>query len=181
MAGISIRTANPSDAEAIARVHVAAWRRAYRGLIPDSVIDARTLAVRTEQWRPRLREQERVACVACHFDGGICGFATAVRLDRARDGFDGYLQTLYVSPDLWRRGIGKELLRAIAARLQAGGATNMALRTLRLGAARAFYERLGARPVAEGLRYDADQFDSVVYAFDDLDRLISETGDEADD
>lgn len=152
-------------------MHVAAWEAAYRGLIADSVIDARTVEVRMQQWRPRLRETERIAYVACDAVGAIQGFGTAVRLDGS-DGFESYLQTLYVSPGAWSRGIGKKLLAAIAARLLDTGASNMALRTLRHGAARAFYERLGAQLVPEGLSYDADQYDSVVYAFADLSSLV---------
>lgn len=172
MAEPFIRTADTSDAEAIAKVHVAAWDAAYRRLISDSVIDARTVEVRTRQWRPRLCETERFAYVACDGVGAIQGFATAVRLDGSGGGFESYLQTLYVSPGVWRRGIGKKLLAAIAARLLDAGATNMALRTLRRGVARAFYERLGAQLVPEGLTYDADQYDSVVYAFADLSSLV---------
>jgi GNAT superfamily N-acetyltransferase len=164
---ISVRTAGPGDAEAIARVHVAAWEGAYRGLIPDSIIDARTVELRTEQWMPRLRESDRIAYVACDDGGRIQGFATAVPIDDS-DGFESYLQTLYVTPEAWHRGIGRRLLAVIAGKLGELGAKNMALRTLRYGAARAFYERLGARLVPEGLSYDADHFDSVVYGFDDL-------------
>lgn len=175
MHALYIRVAGVSDAAAIARVHVAAWNRAYRGLIPDSVIDARTVELRMAQWTPRLREDKRIAYVACDPNGMIQGFATAVPLDSSDGGFEGYLQTLYVSPDVWHRGIGRRLLAAIAAKLQNLGAKNMALRTLRRGVARTFYERLGARLVPEGLSYDADQFDSVVYAFGDLTALVAET------
>jgi GNAT superfamily N-acetyltransferase len=175
MQGISIRIAKPADAEAIARVHVAAWHRAYRGLIADSVIDARTVEVRTQQWTPRLREDELIAFVACDDEDAIVGFATAVSLDGSHGGFEAYLQTLYVSPQAWHRGIGRALLAAVADRLRVAGAKNMALRTLRLGDARRFYERLGARLVPEGLAYDEDHLNSVVYAFDDLDALAART------
>jgi GNAT superfamily N-acetyltransferase len=139
------------------------------------VIDARTVELRTKQWTPRLADTKIITLVACDRDGTIQGFGSAVRLDGSDGGFESYLETLYLSPAVWRRGIGRRLLAAIAARVQAAGAKNMALRTLRHGTARAFYERLGARLVPEGLSYDADRFDSVVYAFDDLTTLIGET------
>jgi GNAT superfamily N-acetyltransferase len=160
-----IRPATPDDAPAIARVHVAAWEQAYRGLIADEVIDARTIELRTEQWTSRLRDDGCIAYVACDRKGKIQGFGNAVYLEDAP--FDTYLQTLYVAPEAWRQGIGRAILRGIAAHLASNGAKNMALSTLRLGEARAFYERLGARVFPEGLDYDT-QFDGVVYAFDDL-------------
>jgi len=48
----------------------------------------------------------------------------------------------------------------------------MVLRTLRLNPGRAFYERLGARLLPEGVNIDAGVFDDVAYAFDDLRRLL---------
>jgi hypothetical protein len=39
MAAIVVRRATLDDAPAIARVHVAAWQRAYRGQMPDAVLD----------------------------------------------------------------------------------------------------------------------------------------------
>ena len=43
---------------------------------------------------------------------------------------------------------------------------------MRLGDARKFYERLGARLVPEGIARDAGKFDDVVYAFDDVGSVL---------
>ncbi|MGB8627758.1 MAG: GNAT family N-acetyltransferase [Candidatus Cybelea sp.] len=161
-----IRRAVPADASGIARVHVAAWDRAFRGIVPDDVIAARTLEVRIGQWTSVLQKPDRVTLVAHGDDDLICGFASAVPIPEPN--FQGYLETLYVAPALWERGVGRELLSAIAAELLARSIGNMALRTLRLGTARGFYEHLGARLVLEGIVRDAGHFDDVVYGFDDL-------------
>lgn len=39
------------DARAIAAVHIASWRAAYRGLLPDAALDALTLDGREGDWR----------------------------------------------------------------------------------------------------------------------------------
>lgn len=155
------------DADAIARVHVASWEAAYRGIMDDELIDARTIDVRREQWKSSLGEPRRITLVACAEGGEIVGFASAVLLE-SDSRFDSYLQTLYLVPAAWHRGIGRALLRELAARLHSNGVRSMALRTLRLNPARAFYERLGARLVAEGIGNDDGIFDDVVYAFDDI-------------
>jgi GNAT superfamily N-acetyltransferase len=152
-------------------VQVAAWEAAYRGLIPDDVIDGRTVEVRASQWKASLGQPDRLTLVACNERGSVEGFASALILDCPDRGFQSYLQTLYVLPGCWRTGIGRHLLFEICARLQAAGIENMALRTMRLGAARAFYERFGARLVPEGIVRDAGRFDDVVYAFNDLSAL----------
>ncbi len=143
-----VRTAEAGDARGIAEVQVAAWQEAFAGL--------------------------RVTLVACGESELVTGFASAMLINDGR--FRSYLHTLYVLPDHWGRGIGRALVLALSARLLDLGIHNMVLRTLRLGAARRFYERLGARIVPEGFPHDDGQFDDVVYAFDDLRALVESTG-----
>lgn len=172
MSQIVIRHAKESDALAIAAVHVASWEGSYRGIMPDDEFDKRPLPVREAQWAESLRKGDRTTLVACDDNGELTGFACAWLIDRAQYGFDSYLATLYLRPDVKRRGIGRALLIAIAKELAAAGARTMVLRTLRLNTAREFYERLGARLVPEGMALHSDEFDDVVYAFDDLERLV---------
>lgn len=164
-----VRPAIPEDAAGIARVHVESWNAAYRGLIPDEIIDARTVDVRLEQWASAVANPHRIIYVACDEGGEVHGFASALLFDEPDRGFQSYLQTLYVSSDVWGRGIGRELVRAICGRLCADGAKNMALHALRLNPrARAFYEGLGARLVPDGITHEAGKYDQVVYGFDDI-------------
>ena len=39
MRDVLVRTAKPDDAVPIAEIHVALWQSAYRGLLPDSLLD----------------------------------------------------------------------------------------------------------------------------------------------
>lgn len=162
-----IRQGTPADASSIAQVHVESWVAAYRGLLPDGMIEARTVELRTCQWTSDLGSPVP-NLVACDANGQVQAFASAEVLDESQGPFQSYLRTLYVRPQFWRRGIGRELLRALCSRLLALGVQNLALRTLRLGHARKFYECLGARSVPEGIAQDAGRFDDLVYAFDDL-------------
>lgn len=163
-----VRSATLRDALSIARVHVEAWDAAYRGLIPDDQIDARTIELRMAQWATSIINPRYFVLVACDANGDVQGFASALLLDGSDGGFQSYLKTLYVHPQVWRLGIGRKLLRTMCGRLNASGVQNLALRTLRLGRARGFYETLGARTVTEGIAQDAGKFDDVVYAFDDI-------------
>lgn len=166
-----VRPAVLADTDGIARVHVAAWQDNYRGLIADSVIDERTLERRQTLWRRVLSEGTALVFVADDA-GSIAGFASAIPLTPPVDGFDAYLQAIYVRSESKSRGVGRALMRAAAAALFSKGCSNLVLRTLRLGDARGFYERLGARRVSNGFALDAGTFDDVVYAFDKLNRLI---------
>ncbi|MEU6929538.1 hypothetical protein AB0A05_10295 [Streptomyces sp. NPDC046374] len=43
-----IREAAPSDAAAVAAVHIRSWRAAYRGLVPDAYLDSLDVGERTD-------------------------------------------------------------------------------------------------------------------------------------
>jgi len=48
--GLVVRRAEPRDAPAVARVHVASWRQAYRGLLPQEYLDSLSVEARTTTW-----------------------------------------------------------------------------------------------------------------------------------
>jgi GNAT superfamily N-acetyltransferase len=167
---ILIRAAHAGDAQAIARVHVASWDAFYRDILPAAEFDKRPLSVREAQWAQSLSDPQRRTLVGIDTDGMVKGFASAVLLDGS-EGFDSYLQTLYLLREFAGQRHGRALLIAMANELLAAGKRNMVLRTLRLNPARQFYERLGARFLSEDTPIDAGHFDDVAYAFDDLSRL----------
>jgi GNAT superfamily N-acetyltransferase len=168
-----IRKALTYDIPAIAAIHVEAWRANYRGMIPDDAIDSRTIELRKAMWHHALGQPQRVTLVSCDDGGAVTGFASAFTLPEPDDEFDSFLQMLFVAERLKGKGIGRALLSAIAKEMQAAGARSMALRTLRLNPARAFYERVGAELVPEGIDVDRGEFDDVVYGFRDLSKLCT--------
>jgi L-amino acid N-acyltransferase YncA len=173
---VGIRAATQDDADAVAAVHVTSWDESYRELLPPEDFAKRTLDVRRSMWAKRICEPGRITLVACEENGAVVGFASALVFGHSDDGFDSYLQTLYLIESAKGRGTGSMLMRAMAAALRAAGARNMALRVLRLNSARRFYEGLGAHLVPEGITHDAGLFDDVVYAFDDLRALDAQAG-----
>jgi len=133
---MTIRTATIDDARAIAEVHVASWLAAYRGLVPDDVLDARTVQTRTAQWDEWLRKGETRTLVT----GGVDGFVTFWETS-------GLIAALYVAPDRARRGIGSALLGAAHAALYAAGHDEPYLWVFEANApARAFYAAHGYVP-----------------------------------
>jgi hypothetical protein len=53
---INLRLAVPADAVELARIHVAAWQEAYRGIVPESTLEQFTIEGRTEHFRSFLTE-----------------------------------------------------------------------------------------------------------------------------
>jgi GNAT superfamily N-acetyltransferase len=133
---MTIRTATIDDARALAEVHVASWLAAYRGLVPDDVLDAQSVDVRAAQWDEWLRKGETRTLVT----GGVDGFVTFRETT-------GMVAALYVAPARVRRGIGSALLGSAHAALHAAGHDEAHLWVFEANApARAFYASHGYVP-----------------------------------
>lgn len=148
--GAAIRTAAAHDARAIAVLQVASWQTAYRGLLPDGLLDGLSVDDREQTWRHLLAEGVRVL-VSEQEPGGaraLTGFASCgpSRDDDAPAGC-GELYALYAHPDVWGRGVGRDLHSAALTELASSGQVEASLWVLD-GNARAirFYEAHGWRP-----------------------------------
>ncbi len=158
MPGTSIRRASLDDAAGIAAVHVATWRSAYPGLLPDAYLAGLSTPRLTQFYRRLLADRGGnaavfVAMAEPESGGGparLVGFSGCGRARRSLMGggvADGEIDTLYVLDDFRERGIGRRLLRAAGAHLAAVGCGSAMLWVLRDNPSRWFYQRLGGRPV----------------------------------
>jgi len=77
--------------------------------------------------------------------GEVVGFAHAGKVREAIEGADAELYSLYLVKEAQGRGIGRELLRVLAAVLMEQGFKSLALWVLERNRARAFYEQCGGR------------------------------------
>jgi GNAT superfamily N-acetyltransferase len=75
----AIRTPALRDVPALAAVHVASWQEAYRGLMPDDVLDDPTFLSRRErQWRSTVEAlggDEDLRATLAEVDGKVVGLA----------------------------------------------------------------------------------------------------------
>jgi GNAT superfamily N-acetyltransferase len=144
----TVRAAVPADAEAIAHVHIRSWQVAYRGLMPDAVLDNLDVRLRAQRHRDILSAPAdgRAAFVA-EEDARIVGFSMAG--EQRDEGDSGEVYAIYVDPDHWGTGAGRLLMDAAVAHLTAAGPRPVVLWALD-GNARAdrFYRRYGF--VADG-------------------------------
>ncbi|MDL5472210.1 GNAT family N-acetyltransferase, partial [Klebsiella pneumoniae] len=68
-ANIEIRQAVPSDAQAIAAIHVASWRAAYANLMPDAYLAGLSVERRILDWRNALESRRLHVALARDADG----------------------------------------------------------------------------------------------------------------
>jgi ribosomal protein S18 acetylase RimI-like enzyme len=167
-----VRPARLEDAAEIARVNVATWRSAYRGLLPDDFLAALTEANYAERWARLLGEGSGHVFVAEQPDG-IVGFASGGRERAGEHGFEGELYAIYVLGAAERRGHGRELVRAVAGALREMNLPDMIVWVLRDNVrARGFYERLGGTYVrAQPITIGTTTLEEVSYGWRSLDEI----------
>ena len=148
---ITLRRAGPDDWEAVAAIHAASWRSAYRGIFADSYLNDEAPEERRAFWRvalARMDPEQDAVFLAEDEAGAAVGFACLLRQAEAAGPL---VDNLHVLPERKGGGIGRRLIGAAAAWLVAKDPEA----PLQLGvwkdnvAARGFYARLGGREVEE--------------------------------
>jgi GNAT superfamily N-acetyltransferase len=134
-----VRDAGIDDVEAIARVQVRSWQEAYAHVFAAEHLAGLSVERRQEVAREALGSA--VALVAEH-DGEVLGFAFAGP-SRDSEGV-AELYSIYVDPNAWGTGHGRELILEVERRLREQGFIGAELWVLEdnpLG--RRFYEAAG--------------------------------------
>jgi len=130
---IIVKPAVEGDARAIAEISVATWRAAFRGAMPDAILDELSVDKREAGFRKILSPSANPPeCTAvASEDGKIVGFIVfgASRDEDAPVG-TGEIYAIYVREERWNRGIGRLLLDHARASLAASGSTCLTLWTL---------------------------------------------------
>ena len=142
-----VRLAVPADAEAMARVHVASWQFAYRGMLDDELLDGLNWRDRRKFWtrilrRPTIPES---ANYVIEDDGLIVGFASVgpCRDEDRSDATQWELYGLYLEPAAIGRGLGAAITDHAFANIPAH-VDDISLWVIAANQrARTYYERIG--------------------------------------
>jgi len=141
-----IRPAGMGDVRALARIYVASWRVAYRGLIDRDYLDSMSVDLEARGFRETVARMGGGghACFVADQPGvPPAGFVT---LGPARAVAEmGEIYTLYLLPARQGRGLGRRLLGEAAEHLRAEGFGSAVVWVLRDNPARGFYAAMGGR------------------------------------
>jgi GNAT superfamily N-acetyltransferase len=174
-AGMTARSAHPSDAIAIATLHAESWRSAYRGILRDDFLDGPVLEDRCRLWTTRLADPPDTQFVRLIEQGGALRAFVCTLLDVDSE-WGALLDNLHVSPSFKGHGLGRRLLGESAAWvLQHRPESRLHLWVFELNrAACGFYEHAGGELTTRTVHQapDGSQVRAVCYGWKTLRDLI---------
>ncbi len=144
---MKVRQARDEDVRSIAEIHVRSWQAAYRGILPDELLDGLSVSERESRWRALLGTGDGFwLTLVAECDGGLSGFCSVATPSHDVDATErtAEIGALYVDPDHWRQGAGGAMLKAAFAELSEHHFCDVILWVLPENhAALAFYDRFG--------------------------------------
>lgn len=164
----------------MAKIHVACWKEAYAGLMPDVVLANLSVANRATRWQGILSQPEhfnRTTAFVAERDGapvgfGSCGDQRTPALNE--QGFTSEVSAIYVLRSTQGCGVGSALMAAMAQTLLERDHRAASLWVLRENApGRHFYQRLGGEVISQKQETtDGMTLIEVAYGWRDLHRLL---------
>lgn len=163
---ITVRSARKGDAAEIAAVHDAAWRDAYRGVIPGRELERMIARRGPKWWDAAIVRGSRL--VVLDFDDSIGGYASYGRNRVPSLPFQGEVFELYLAPEFQGLGFGRRLFRAARRDLAEHGYRSVLVWALADNErALGFYERLGGKIVRRAHeRFGGEMRERVAFGFD---------------
>jgi ribosomal protein S18 acetylase RimI-like enzyme len=150
---VTIRRATVNDATAVAAVHVASWRGAYAGIVPDSYLASLDETDRADAWRVNLADDRAATWVAIS-GGRTLGFATlGPARDEDAEPADLELYAIYLDPEAWGLGVARDLIRTVLDTVPHGVAVSLWV-IADNERAQHFYRRHGFQPDGVDRRED---------------------------
>ncbi|MBV8963806.1 MAG: GNAT family N-acetyltransferase [Hyphomicrobiales bacterium] len=163
---ITIRPAEIGDARGIESVHDAAWREAYRGIIPGVELERMVARRGASWWRSAIRRGARIN-VLDHQDR-IAGYASYGRNRSPWLTQEAEIYELYLAPEFQGFGLGVRLFRATQVNARSAGLKGVAVWALS-GNERAlvFYTRLGGKVLKRSTgRFGKSIYESTAFGWD---------------
>jgi ribosomal protein S18 acetylase RimI-like enzyme len=168
-----IRPAGVDDADAIAALHAASWRSAYRGIFNDDTLGPSLDGERRDHWRAKLAAMTADDTVLIAGDMGFIAVWA-----KGDPGFGAYIDNLHVHPERRSGGLGRRLLGEAMRRVVRRGERGAYLWVFDDNVrAIDFYRRLGGEIVEGGFdEIDGAHVAHSRIAWRDIARLVDACG-----
>lgn len=120
---IDVRKAKVGDEIRMAAIQIAAWRRAYSGIMSPALLDALDINQKTAMWRNALERAGKGSYRVAEVNGRVEGFAVfGPARDKDLNGSESAeIVSINIDPDKWGFGLGRSLLNSMIERLSTDG------------------------------------------------------------
>ena len=144
---LNIRDASDLDLNEITRIHLDAWREGYQNIFATEVLAKLNFEDRKRRWREVFNAGTSKTLVA-EISEGVVGFINfgPEREEKSSSPIHtvGEIMAVYVTPKLWKHGVGTQLTMEALSRMKSTSTTKVVLWVLAENdRAIGFYERLG--------------------------------------
>lgn len=146
---VVIRRAEPSDSSGIAVVRVKTWREAYKGLLPDSLLDNLSVEDSAIRFLEAINSQQAITVHVAEESGKTVGFALSGPCREEGKVSTGEIYALYVLPAFQGKGIGNDLFGTSVKELSERGFKDLRVQALSGNPYSRFYEARGGRVAGE--------------------------------
>ncbi len=120
---MEVRKARAGDETRMAEIQIAAWRRAYSGMMSPSLLDALDINQKTDMWRNALERAGKGSYIVSEVDGHVEGFAVfgPARDQDLNESESAEIVSINIDPDKWGVGLGRSLLNYMIDQFSADG------------------------------------------------------------
>lgn len=140
----NIRYADEKDAKTLGKIHATSWKIAYKGIIPDRILDNITEDKREKYFQKALLAKLEEDAII-YEDNEATGFITLGKCrDKDKPETYGEVWGIYLAPQFWHAGMGTKLINWGLEELRKRGYKKATLWVLEdnVSAIR-FYEKMG--------------------------------------
>ena len=142
----TIRYADSNDAKILGEIHSASWREAYKGIIPDEILNSFTPERRESYFQRALSEGWEEDAIIFNGNQALGLICIGKSRDPDLTADYGEIWGIYLLPEYWNQGIGSTLIDWGIDELKKRGYSRVSLWVLEENMhACSFYERKGFR------------------------------------
>jgi GNAT superfamily N-acetyltransferase len=173
-----IRPAIPSDVRAIARIHVDCWRSAYRGILPDEMLDNLSYTERERTWMRLIAGGDTgpFVYVAEHPRDGVVGFMAGNTEASDNPQYPGEVYVVYVDERHEQSDIGRSMMQLAARMMSENGLPGMLAWAIAGSPIEKFYQSLGGEPVSTRERtYGDTTVTEIAFGWSNLPEFLTES------
>ena len=150
-----IRHADVNDAGILGEIHAGSWKAAYKGIVPDDILDNISTEKRQKYFEKALSEGREENFLIFADDKAVGFMCLGKCRDEDKDASYGEIWGIYLLPEDWNKGIGSYFINWGLNELKKRGYKRVTLWVLEEKVnARRFYEKIGFKH--EGTRKELD-------------------------